>query len=430
MRDVMTYNNQAAPQPGSRRYPRDNLMPEPIAAERDFIARHPLLTALALSLGTAIALGVARFSYALLLSPMRTDLGWPYLIAGGMNTGNALGYLLGALATPPLARRFGMHKMLIGGALATAFFIILSGLFIDTATLLALRIVTGAVSAFIFISGGILISRLAALHPHRAGFLLGLFYGGSGIGIVASAWLVPATMAAATAHGVAHSWQWAWLAMGLLSLVATAFMAPPALRIPALPPQAQGAGHFRMRTLSFGLTGYFMFGLGYIGYMTFVIALLKEQGMSASMITLFYTLLGLAVMASSRLWAGMLDKFKGGESLAILNALLSVATLLPAVTAAPVAVFISGLLFGGVFLSAVASTTALVRHNLPPASWSLGISAFTIVFAAGQIVGPSIVGWIADRSGGLQQGLLFSALALLVGALLAWRQRPLHLLKN
>ncbi|AKZ64505.1 MFS transporter [Herbaspirillum hiltneri N3] len=406
-------------------------MPEPIAAaERDFIVRHPLLTALALSLGTAIALGVARFSYALLLSPMRTDLGWPYLIAGGMNTGNALGYLLGALITPPLMRRFGTHKMLIGGALATAFFIILSGLFIDTATLLALRIVTGAVSAFIFISGGILISRLAALHPRRAGFLLGLFYGGSGIGIVASAWLVPATMAAATAHGVAHSWQWAWLAMGLLSLVATAFMAPPALRIPALPPQTHGAGRFRMRTLSFGLTSYFMFGLGYIGYMTFVIALLKEQGMSASMITLFYTLLGLAVMASSRLWAGMLDKFKGGESLAILNALLSVATLLPAVTAAPAAVFISGLLFGGVFLSAVASTTALVRHNLPPASWSLGISAFTIVFAAGQIVGPSIVGWIADRSGGLQQGLLFSALALLIGALLAWRQRPLHLRKN
>ena len=391
----------------------------------DFIMLHPLLTALALSLGTAIALGVARFSYALLLSPMRADLGWPYLIAGGMNTGNALGYLLGALATPPLARRFGTHKMLIGGALATAFFILLSGLFIDTASLLFLRIVTGAVSAFIFITGGILVTRLAALHPRRAGFLLGVFYGGSGIGIVISAWLVPLTIAAAGAYGAAHSWQWAWLAMGILSLIATAFMAPPALRIPDLPQQAHGAGHVRYRSLGFGLTGYFMFGLGYIGYMTFVIALLKEQGMSAGMITLFYTLLGLAVVASSRLWAGMLDKFRGGESLAILNTLLSIATLLPAITAEPVAVFISGLMFGGVFLSAVASTTALVRHNLPPASWSVGISAFTIVFAAGQIVGPSIVGWIADRSGGLQQGLMFSAAALLIGALLAWRQRPL-----
>lgn len=394
-------------------------------AHHDFILRHPLLTALALSLGTAIALGVARFSYALLLSPMRIDLGWPYLIAGGMNTSNALGYLLGALATPPLARRFGMHKMLIGGALATAAFTIMSGLFTDTATLLLLRVITGAVSAFIFISGGILITRLAALHPQRAGFLLGLFYGGSGIGIVMSAWLVPLTIAAAQAYGVAHSWQWAWLAMGIFCLIATVFMAPPALRIPDFSAQKLGTAPVHLRTLSFSLISYFFFGLGYIGYMTFVIALLKEQGMPATMITWFYTLLGLAVMASSRLWAGMLDKFKGGESLAILNALLSVATMLPAVTAAPLAVFVSGLMFGGVFLSAVASTTALVRHNLPAASWSVGISAFTIVFAAGQIVGPSIVGWIADRSGGLQQGLLFSAAALLIGAVLAWRQRPL-----
>lgn len=401
-------------------------MSHPTAPDQHhFIMRHPLLTALALSLGTAVALGIARFSYALLLSPMRIDLGWPYLIAGGMNTGNALGYLLGALITPPLARRFGSHKMLIGGALATSVFIILSGLFIDTASLLVLRIVTGAVSAFIFISGGILVTRLATLHPQRAGFLLGVFYGGSGIGIVISAWLVPLTIAAAAAHGVTHSWQWAWLAMGVFSLLATACMTLPALRIPALPPQARGAGKFRLRLLTASLTAYFMFGLGYIGYMTFVIALLKEQGMSPLMITWFYTLLGIAVVASSRLWAGMLDRFKGGESLAILNVLLSIATVLPALTAAPLAVFVSGLLFGGVFLSAVASTTALVRHNLPPASWSIGISAFTIVFAAGQIVGPTMVGWIADRSGGLQQGLLCSALALLMGAVLAWRQRPL-----
>jgi MFS family permease len=75
--------------------------------------------------------------------------------------------------------------------------------------------------------------------------------------------------------------------------------------------------------------------------------------------------------------------------------------------------------------SVVASTTALVRHNLPPAQWALGISAFTIVFAAGQMVGPTVVGWIADGPGGLPRGLVFSAGALWLGALLAWRQRAL-----
>jgi hypothetical protein len=88
---------------------------------------------------------------------------------------------------------------------------------------------------------------------------------------------------------------------------------------------------------------------------------------------------------------------------------------------------VSGLLFGGVFLSVVASTTALVRHNLPPAAWAAGISAFTTVFAAGQIIGPTVVGWIADGPGGLARGLVFSAVALWVGAALGLRQKAIRL---
>ena len=83
----------------------------------------------------------------------------------------------------------------------------------------------------------------------------------------------------------------------------------------------------------------------------------------------------------------------------------------------PAAVFASGLLFGAVFLSLVASTTALVRHNLAPADWPAGIAAFTIVFAAGQIVGPSAVGLIADHFGGLRAGFACSAAVLALAAI-------------
>lgn len=147
--------------------------------------------------------------------------------------------------------------------------------------------------------------------------------------------------------------------------------------------------------------------------------------MGAGTITLFYSVLGLAVIASSRIWARMLDRFKGGQSMAILNGVLGLATILPALTASPPLVFASGVLFGAIFLSVVASTTALVRHNLPQHAWSSGISAFTTVFALGQIIGPSVIGWIADGPGGLQRGLIFSALALFVGAILASRQPAL-----
>ncbi|MFT2612639.1 YbfB/YjiJ family MFS transporter, partial [Escherichia coli] len=79
---------------------------------------------------------------------------------------------------------------------------------------LLLRIVTGVTSALIFVSGGLLVSRLAALHAQRAGLLLGLYYGGTGIGIVAASLLVPPVMEAAAAQGAPHPWQWAWILLG------------------------------------------------------------------------------------------------------------------------------------------------------------------------------------------------------------------------
>lgn len=387
--------------------------------------RHPILIALALSLGAAISLGISRFSYALLLPAMRADLGWSYLLAGAMNTANAAGYLLGALLTPMLMRRFHAQASLIGGAVLTGIFMLMSGFVTDADALLLQRVLAGMASAFVFISGGVLAARLGTLHAQRAGFLIGLYYGGTGFGITLSSLLVPQVIAEAAARGVLHAWQWAWLALGAICLLVTALMARPAACIDGSATATAGKEHVRMRALGFGLASYFMFGVGYIGYMTFVIALLREQGMRTQAITLFYALLGTACVASSRIWARMLDRFRGGEALAILNALLAVATLLPALGTHPAAVFASGILFGAAFLSVVASTTALVRHNLAPAAWSSGISMFTTVFAFGQIVGPTVVGWISDAAGGLQRGLVFSSVALLLGAVLATRQRPL-----
>lgn len=389
--------------------------------------RQALSIALGLSLATAIALGFGRFSYALLLAPMRNDLGWSYLLAGAMNTANAVGYLLGAVVTPWLLRRAGAQRLLLVGALSACLFLLGSALVLETAAQLLLRLMAGFSSALIFVAGGLLSARLAALHPHRAGLLIGIYYGGTGVGIVLSSLLVPPAIALAPAvlGTAAHSWQAAWMLLAALSLLSTVGLMRAAHHIPAPAPQIGRNGVFRPGDFAYSLAGYVLFGGGYIGYMTFIIALLREQGMSSLGITLFYSLLGLGVIVSSRIWAGMLDRFRGGQSLAILCALLALATAIPALTASPPAIYFSGFLFGAVFLSVVASTTVLVRHNLPQAAWPVGIGAFTIVFALGQIVGPTVVGWVSDHSGSLQTGLKVSAAALLLGALLAWRQKAL-----
>jgi MFS family permease len=412
-----------------------------------------LLVAAALALAAAVSLGLSRFSYALLLPPMRADLGWSYFTAGAINTVNAAGYLVGALLTPIAMRRFGARASLLAGGGASGALLLAHGGVTADAALYTLRALTGIANAAAFISGGLLAARLGSRAPvgaaaaPSAGLVLGVYYGGTGAGIVAAALLVPPLCAMA----VAHAWQWAWAALGALALLATVAMA---LATRGLEPgRAGGRGanradgtngtngvvganaanvanatsRFDWRPMRAGLVAYLLFGIGYIGYMTFVVTMLKEQGLSAAAITAFYGLLGVAVMLSSRLWAGLLQRERGGRALALLNALLGAATLLPVLSTHPLAVFASGALFGGVMLSVVASTTALVRHNLPPDAWSGGIAAFTTVFAAGQVFGPVLTGWVADGALGLRGGLACSAALLLAGAAVACAQRALPL---
>ncbi len=388
-----------------------------------------LVVAAALALGAAVSLGLARFSYALLLPPMRADLGWSYFVAGAMNTVNAAGYLAGALAAPTALRRFGARAIFLAGIAVTALALFGHGLVVADPALYALRFVTGVASAATFVSGGLLAARLVALpapgaRPASAGLVLGLYYGGTGVGIVASALVVPAL----SERAVAHAWQGAGMGLGLLAALALLVAATATTRdAPARSAAFAGDAPPRFAWSAFApaLAAYLLFGLGYIGYMTFVISLLREAQLAGAVVVAFFVMLGAAVIASSWLWAPLLQRSRGGGALALLNALLAAATLLPVLSVTPLAVFASGLLFGAVFLSLVASTTSLVRHNLAPAAWPAGIAAFTIVFAAGQIVGPSAVGAIADHFGGLRAGFACSAAVLALAAALAMRQQPI-----
>ena len=388
-------------------------------------------------MAAAVSLGLTRFAYALLLPPMRDDLSWTYTLAGSMNTFNALGYLMGALMTPRILKLWGAVPVLIGGSLVASLLMAMTGFFSETSLLLAQRLLAGMASAAVFVAGGLLAARLGAHVPAQSGLLLGLYYGGTGLGISLSAVLVPVALTSASQYGQAHPWAWAWWVLALACFIMTIMLflvRRPMMRfMPEVSALTTSDQHTDADVLKmhwpqwvFGLAGYGLFGVGYIGYMTFVVAVLREQGASASEITLFYALLGLAVLASSRVWAGLLNRYQGGQALSILNALLSVATVIPAITSAWPMMVLSGVLFGGVFLSVVASTTAMVKHNLAPPQWAAGISVFTIIFAIGQIVGPTVVGWIADGPGGLQRGLVFSAAALLLGALLAWQQKAIQ----
>jgi MFS family permease len=71
------------------------------------------------------------------------------------------------------------------------------------------------------------------------GLLLGLYYGGTGLGIVLSALLVPAMLEAAAQ--VAHGWAWAWWALAAACFAATAVLTWPARVLQTLTTARAGA---------------------------------------------------------------------------------------------------------------------------------------------------------------------------------------------
>ena len=102
---------------------------------------------------------------------------------------------------------------------------------------MAQRLLAGVASAVVFIAGGLLAARLGAKQAHRSGLLLGLYYGGTGIGIVLSALLVPVVLEWAQAQP--HAWAWAWWCLALICVLGTLVLVWPArvLGVGSLPVQ-------------------------------------------------------------------------------------------------------------------------------------------------------------------------------------------------
>jgi predicted MFS family arabinose efflux permease len=72
-----------------------------------------------LSFGPAVSNSFARFAYALVLPAMRTDLSLDWSQAGGLNTANAAGYLIGALVVRAVVGRIGNRRLFAIGMVLT-----------------------------------------------------------------------------------------------------------------------------------------------------------------------------------------------------------------------------------------------------------------------------------------------------------------------
>jgi len=381
--------------------------------------------ALALSIGPAVGIGLARFGYAVLLPAMRADLGWTYTQAGSMNTANAIGYLGGALISAPLATRYGTGRMFRQSILWTAASMFLSGLTGDFVALLVLRVAAGIGGAVALITGATLAARMVAWGRHAtSGMVIGLYFGGVGMGIAVMGLGIPVLLAA-----LPEAWRHVWVAMGLLALAGIVPAGRASRGVPGEPGAEVAVVGRRTRApivravMAPSLMAYFLFGLGYITYMTFAVAFLGEQEWGPWGLSVFWLVLGGSTFVSGFLWPRVLSGFPAGRSLAVRLGVLSVGCAVPLLTNSAWGVLASAVLFGGSFLSVVGVVTDVVRRGLEPQAWSAGIALFTVSFSMGQTLGPIASGALADVTGGLSSGFALSTGVLVLSLLVALFQR-------
>jgi predicted MFS family arabinose efflux permease len=370
-----------------------------------------------LAMGPAVALGLARFSYALLLPSMRIDLSWSYADAGAMNTANAAGYLAGALIAAPVTRRFGIKETFFAGILVTALGVGAAGLTSRFMVLLGLRILAGLSGALTFVAGGSMTAAVSG-SAARAPLALGIYFAGGGLGVAMSALTVPLLLDTV-------GWRGGWMVLGGLALTATLIALPALLRAP-LPAEQYAAkvSEWSPRNMSIELGGYVLFGAGYIAYATFIIAQLRENShFTPQEIAFFWAFLGCAAIAGVFAWGPVLTRLRGGRGAAVVIAVVTLGAVLPLLSGSRPIAYLSALLFGGSFLSTITAVTSFARRTAPPEAWTKAIAALTVAFGIGQCVGPILSGYLSDGPEGVRTGLLVSVAVLFASAVVIAFQR-------
>lgn len=358
-----------------------------------------------------IAMGIGRFAYTPLLPLMQADLRFTDAAAGYLASSNYAGYFVGAMLAGvlPLKRRRVFHlRCSLAVSIATT---CAMGWVHAWIPMLAIRFVAGLASAFVFVlASGIVLDQLAAAgRTHDAGF----FYAGVGLGILLSTLLIP---------GLSRRFMWegAWIGLSLLSgmLGMGTWLGirddpggPGQTGDPAAISRGPALNRFPGLVLAYGLEG-----LGYIVTGTFIVSMAESSGIAFDP-SIVWMVVGAGAIPSCILWSAAASRMGMLPSLTLAMILQAAGIALPVIRPGPSGFILGALLFGATFMGITTLATTLAR-GMNPSGSSRMIGILTAAYAAGQMTGPAVAGWLLTRTGGFQAALLGAAGAVFLGGVI------------
>ncbi len=375
--------------------------------------------ALIFAAAIAVVNGFGRFAYALLLPVMRQDLQWDYALSGWLNTANSLGYGIGALVGMLLVSRLKPATLFVCGLLVTVVTLAICAFTHSLWLMMLLRFISGCGSAWVFACGGALIA--AHYSPEKAPSAIAIYYAGGGLGICLSGILLFPVLNPTDQSQFHLSWQEGWFLLGVFGLLMALWPAKIATSIGGTKANLSSE-KMAVKPFTPIILAYFLYGVGYIVYMTFVVAWMREMRLSVSGSITVWLVLGVASMLSGLVWRSIMTHWWPAHTFAAATLCSCLGTAIPLLDQSIYSLWVSAIFVGGSFFMVPGAMMALARRSLPSHQLAKMMNLFTFVFAIGQGLGPVIAGWIAD-SKSMNMAMAFGAFTLLISALIAMTQK-------
>jgi MFS family permease len=382
------------------------------------------------------SLGLGRFGYTTILPAMQEDLRLTNAQTGELQSWNLLGYLMTVVVAGLLASRYGARVVVSVALSLTGAAMILTGLVPTFTGARWGRFLTGVGGAGANVPSMALLS--AWFGPRRRGLAAGIGVAGSSVGLMVTGPLVPAILSAWDPQG----WRVAWYVLGSMALAACVLVSlglrnhPAEMGLPVLGEEALNSrppsglagpvpgwrAVYRSGTLWHLAAVYFGFGFSYIIFSTFFIRyLVSEVGFERAQAGWLWLKIGMLSGISGLIWGIVSDRW--GRRLALLCVFLLQGTsflvfgLYPHASGA----YLAAALFAMTAWSIPALMAALAGDLFGPKLAPAALGLMTIVFGAGQVLGPLVAGQMADAAHSFKPAFVTAGLmALILGAGGSW----------
>lgn len=361
-------------------------------------------------------LGLGRFSLGMLLPSMGERLGLTYSQMGFISTANFIGYLAAVLISSRIMSRIGGRNLISLALLMVGCSMILISQAQSMNQIAVLYIITGMGSALANVPIMALIATWFGkkIRGKAAGFAVV----GSGFAIILSGILIPVL------NSIHHDgWRISWLTLGIIVLCCCAICFLSLINSPAqvkmLPvgydDQVEIVGSSVHEISIFSrivlhiATLYFLFGFTYVIYVTFIVtSMVQDHGYPETAAGTFWSWVGLLSLVSGPLFGAVSDKFGRRVGLALVFSIQAAAYLLAALPLSGMFLFFSIGCYGVVAWSVPTIITALVADYASPKRVAAIFGFVTFIFGLGQILGPSIAGIIAEKSGSFANSFMLA----------------------